>query len=489
MGEPVCGYHRGMSSRLLSLRVETDLSAAEAFTALYGDRDDVFWLDDPSGWSYIGSGTPWLPAAPVLPALRAELARDDRTRQSDADQAGLPGFRLGLVGWLGYGLAAETMAIPGLPRSVHPDAAFLRVDRAVAFGPDGSAVLLAMGDDRTTGTVWGAEAVAWRAHVRRVLAGPAPSADPQPGPAASASRPAVWHDDRETYLAKVRACQESIARGDAYVLNLSTEITVVTIPDALDALAVHRRLRERSPSHHAAYLRIGGVALVSSSPETFLEIDPVRRVARTHPVKGTRRRSADPLADARLREELLASEKERAENVMIVDLMRNDLARVAEPGGVEVERLLFTESYPQVHQLVSSVRARLRPETDAADVIEAVFPAGSMTGTPKRSAVGILNRLEERPRGLYAGAFGYLGLDGRVDLAMAIRSIVFDARGATIGVGGGITALSIPEEEYDEVLLKAAALLTALGAASEPARDQSVRSACAQPLDTDSRQR
>ncbi|WP_291050938.1 anthranilate synthase component I family protein [Herbiconiux sp.] len=460
-----------MSSRLLSLRVETALSASDAFTALYGDRDDVFWFDDPSGWSYIGAGSQWVPQAPVLPELRDELIRQAGRYASAGDEDEAPGFRLGLVGWLGYGLTAETMAIPGMPRSRHPDAAFLRVDRAVAFGPDGSAVLLATGDARTADGVWGAEAVAWRAHVRRVLAAPPPSPHPQPDRTVHTPRSARWHDDRDSYLAKVHACQEAIARGDAYVLNLSTEITVETGPDALDPLAVHRRLRELSPSHHAAYLRIGGVTLVSSSPETFLEVDPGARVARTHPVKGTRRRSADPLADARLRDELLASEKERAENVMIVDLMRNDLARVAQPGGVEVERLLYTETFPQVHQLVSSVRARLRPDADAPGLIEAVFPAGSMTGAPKRSAVGILNELEQRPRGLYAGAFGYFGRDGRIDLAMSIRSIVIDVQGATIGVGGGITALSIPDEEYDEVQLKAAALLSALGAASGPVDD------------------
>ncbi|WP_440709261.1 anthranilate synthase component I family protein [Herbiconiux sp. YIM B11900] len=472
-----------MSSRLLSLRVETDLTASDAFAALYGDRGDVFWLDDPSGWSYIGSGAPWSPEGPVLPALRAELERQawgegyatggigesgDSGDSDDPARSGMPGFQLGLIGWLGYGLAAETMGLPGMPRSRHPEAAFLRVDRAVAFAPDGSAVLLATGGPQATKERWGAEPAAWRAHVLRVLGGRAPTITV---PTEDAPLAARWLDDRGSYLAKVRACQEAIARGDAYVLNLSTEIAVDAAPDALDPLAVHRRLRALSPSHHAAYLRIGDVALISSSPETFLEVDPAERVARTHPVKGTRRRSADPLTDDRLRDELLASEKERAENVMIVDLMRNDLARVAEPGGVEVERLLFTETYPQVHQLVSSVRARLRPETDAADLLEAVFPAGSMTGAPKRSAVGILNGLEQRPRGLYAGAFGTFGRDGRIDLAMSIRSIVVDAQGATIGVGGGITALSIPEEEYDEVQLKAGALLRALGAASAPVAD------------------
>jgi anthranilate/para-aminobenzoate synthase component I len=149
---------------------------------------------------------------------------------------------------------------------------------------------------------------------------------------------------------------------------------------------------------------------------------------------------------------------------MIVDLMRNDLARVSEPGSVIVPSLLDVESYAQVHQLVSSIEGRLRPGLDGIDAIAACLPAGSMTGAPKQRATEILDVLEQRPRGLYAGAFGYFGRDGRVDLAMTIRSIVLDARGATVGAGGGITALSVPLDELAEAKLKAAALLAALGA-------------------------
>ena len=148
---------------------------------------------------------------------------------------------------------------------------------------------------------------------------------------------------------------------------------------------------------------------------------------------------------------------------MIVDLMRNDLSRVCEVGSVWVPSLLAVESYPHVHQLVSTVRGRMRDDVDAVDVLAACFPAGSMTGAPKRAAVRILAGLERRPRGVYSGAFGHIGLDGRMDLAMVIRSIVLDAEGATIGAGGGITALSVPEEEVAEARLKAAALLAALG--------------------------
>ena len=153
---------------------------------------------------------------------------------------------------------------------------------------------------------------------------------------------------------------------------------------------------------------------------------------------------------------------------MIVDLVRNDIARVSRVDSVAVTSLLAVESYAQVHQLVSTVRGELAEGLGAIDAIAACFPAGSMTGAPKRSATMILDALEERPRGIYAGAFGYLGLDGALDLAMVIRSIVIDAQGATIGTGGGITALSVPEEELAEARLKAAALLEVLGAADVP---------------------
>jgi para-aminobenzoate synthetase component 1 len=225
----------------------------------------------------------------------------------------------------------------------------------------------------------------------------------------------------------------------------------------------YRALRAMSPSHHGGLVRVGDVALLSSSPEVFLSIGTDRSV-RSEPIKGTRARGVTVEDDARLRAELLASDKERAENLMIVDLMRNDIGRVSEIGSVEVTSLLAVESYAQVHQLVSTVRGVLRSDLDPIDAVVACFPAGSMTGAPKHSATLLLDALEQRARGIYSGAFGYFGLDGRVELAMVIRSIVIDPLGATVGAGGGITALSVPEEELAEVQLKARALLRVLGA-------------------------
>jgi anthranilate synthase component 1 len=227
-------------------------------------------------------------------------------------------------------------------------------------------------------------------------------------------------------------------------------------------LATYLALREASPTHHGGYLRFGDTALLSASPEQFLAVSPTGLV-RTKPIKGTRPRGETVARDLELRAELEGSEKERAENVMIVDLMRNDVGRIAEVGSVEVRHLLAVESYAQVHQLVSTVEGRLAAGLTGVDAVAACFPAGSMTGAPKLSAMRILHGLEAGPRGVYSGCFGYFGLDGAVDLAMVIRSIVLDPDGASVGAGGGITALSVPEEELAEVRLKAAALLAALG--------------------------
>jgi len=444
-----------MPLRLLRHPLGGGFSAAAAFAALHGDDTDVFWLDSGvDGTSYLGAGIPWHPEAPVLDAVRAELAGPEPLADDDA-----PPFRLGLVGWLGYELRGETMGVEVSRASRYPDAAFLRVDRAVAIEPDGTAQLLALGD------AWEGELAEWRDATLRSLSGPRnerveTTTGSRHAPAALlGQREVTWHETDAQYVANIAACQQAIRDGEAYQLCLTTEASA---DGSFDPVQVYARLRAQSPSHHGALLRIGGVSLLSSSPERFLEVHP-DGIVRTHPIKGTRPRDADEASDARLRDELLSSDKERAENIMIVDLMRNDLARVSDPGSVIVPSLLDVESYAQVHQLVSSIEGRLRAGLDGIDAIAACLPAGSMTGAPKQRATEILDGLEQRARGLYAGAFGYLGRDGRIDLAMTIRSIVIDDHGATIGTGGGITALSVPDEEVAEAHLKAAALLAALG--------------------------
>jgi para-aminobenzoate synthetase component 1 len=256
----------------------------------------------------------------------------------------------------------------------------------------------------------------------------------------------------------VRACQAAIVEGEAYQLCLTTEVRVEVTPDPL---AVYLAVRRSSATHHGALVRIDGVSLLSASPESFLTISSDGLIE-SKPIKGTRPRGQTDDTDAAMRAELLASEKERAENLMIVDLMRNDIGRVSEVGSVSVPSLLAVESYPHVHQLVSTVRGRLAPGLTAVDAVVACFPAGSMTGAPKLRATQLLEQIEQRARGIYSGVFGYFAADGSVDLAMVIRSIVLDGAGATIGTGGGITALSVADEELAEAKLKARALLAVL---------------------------
>ncbi len=369
------------------------------------------------------------------------------------------GFALGWAGWLGYESGAAALGVPVGREVGHAptaDAAMLFLDRAVVVDHERDAMELIWLQDGDDGAdpPWLDETLAVIASCGGAAARYS-DAHPMPDHPAGAR----WRHDDAEYLGMIHACQEAIHAGDAYQLCLTNRAEATT---EADPLAVHLRLRRSSPAHHGGFLRIGADALISSSPEQFLAVSPDGRV-RTKPIKGTRARGSTVARDVELRAELEASEKERAENVMIVDLMRNDLGRVCAVGSIEVRHLLAVESYAQVHQLVSTVEGRLAEGRTALDAVEACFPAGSMTGAPKLSAMRILAGLEGGPRGIYAGCFGYLGLDGSADLAMVIRSIVMNSGRVVIGAGGGITALSDPREELEEVRIKARALFAAAG--------------------------
>ena len=266
------------------------------------------------------------------------------------------------------------------------------------------------------------------------------------------------HSDAE-YLVLIEKAKEAIARGDAYQLCLTNQLTVETTSDPY---AVFLELRKANPAPYSSYMRFGDVSLVSSSPEQFLRVHE-SGVVSSKPIKGTRKRSSDEAEDARLIEELRTNEKERAENLMIVDLMRNDLGKVSVPSDVVVSKLFDVESYASVHQLVSTIEAKLKPGLNVFDAIEACFPAGSMTGAPKIRAMEILSDVEDGPRGLYSGCFGYISYKGAADLGMTIRTLIFKGGKATLGIGGGITIDSDSKAELEETKLKSRALLLALG--------------------------
>jgi anthranilate synthase component 1 len=374
----------------------------------------------------------------------------ERARECDVSEASRSDFTLGWVGWFGYELARITTGVD-LPTSSHPDAAWLHIDWAIEFDHDrAQCFLLSLSNQQQAHDLCNEIIGKVQASASEATHRTSESV---------ATTQATWRHSPEKYRDLVAQCLSKIHAGDAYQLCLTNS---AHIPGNFDPLDVYLALRRANPSHHGGLLKFGEYALLSSSPEVFLRISAQRHLT-TKPIKGTRPRGKSVTLDNELAAELVSSEKERAENLMIVDLMRNDLGKVAKLGTVRVDSLLAVESYHSVHQLVSTVSADLDDDVSVVDAIQACFPAGSMTGAPKLSAISLLSELEEGPRGIYSGAFGYIGFNGAVDLAMVIRSIVLSPVGAWVGTGGGITSGSDPHAELEETFIKVSPLLKVLG--------------------------
>jgi para-aminobenzoate synthetase component 1 len=442
-----------MSDPLHAVPLEAWREPESVFAEITTGAEHRFWLDAGpdahTGWSWVGVGDVEEDPAQVHRVRVASQVSGSDHGSGSGREAGP--FCGGWVGWIGYDDAAgRAGAAHSAPDAGIPAERWLRVERFVAF-------------DHGARRVW---AIAPRDEAdsfgARVAATPV-LVDTQPAAPAAARVPAHARDTPERYAALIERCRASIREGDAYQLCLTTRFSVAA---TIDPPAAFARLRAATPAHHSGFVESGDIALVSASPERFLEVTD--GIVRTHPIKGTRPRDDDRAVDAALAAELRASEKERAENVMIVDLMRNDLSRVCEPGSVGVDRLLEVESYPAVHQLVSTVSGSLSSDITVGDLLAAAFPAGSMTGAPKLSAMTILHDLEQAPRGLFAGCFGWVGDDGALDLAMVIRSIVIHPGGAYVGAGGGITWRSDAAAEVAEVGIKARGPLAAIGAELPP---------------------
>jgi para-aminobenzoate synthetase component I len=297
--------------------------------------------------------------------------------------------------------------------------------------------------------------------------------DPEDGPAAS--RIAEFAElasnfSRDEYLDAVERVKELICEGETYQTNLTQQLTV-PLPSGTDPADVFLDLRRDHPAAFAGYIERGGSTVVSASPEQFVRIenDNGRRRIIASPIKGTRRRGFTIADDERMRHELLTSEKDRAENTMIVDLMRNDLGRLCDFGSVAVDELCRIEEHPTLFHLVSTVTGVLRDDVRCSEIIRAVFPSGSITGAPKIRTMEIIDRLEQSPRGLSMGAIGcripagMFGPSEIFEMSVAIRTMVIRDRTAVFNVGGGIVIDSDPAEEYEESMLKAKALLRALG--------------------------
>lgn len=272
---------------------------------------------------------------------------------------------------------------------------------------------------------------------------------------------------RHQYLSAIETIQEQIREGNTYQTNLTQQLSA-TLPKGLTPQVIFDRLRRDHPAPFAAFIKRLDSTVVSASPERFFCVDGRTRRISTSPIKGTRSRGADAAEDAALRHELLTSEKDRAENTMIVDLLRNDFGRICEFGSVQVEKLCDLEEHPTLFHLVSTVTGRLRGNVSFSDILKAVFPCGSITGAPKISTMRIIDEIENVPRGLSMGAIGYcipqdkFGLPETIDLSVAIRTMVIRDQITTFNVGGGIVIDSDPENEYEESFIKAKALIAAL---------------------------
>ncbi len=458
----------------------SDADEVEEFRAAAASSDRMFWLDG-------GGARPWSGSRSVLGALAEDdvsLTFDATTRtvlrhcEGRAEPVGDDIFTVlgeqvaadddpdvSWVGYLGYGCRTDLPGRPADPRSGVPDAVWMRLrnprilsSRHLLRSEPSLPAVVATGDD------------------------------------GSGRRNGRFGE----YEAAFEEVQRQLRLGNSYEVNLTYR---EAIESSVDPATAYLRLRSLNPAPYSGYLQHHGVHLLSSSPERFATVDRHRTIE-ARPIKGTTPRGGTPQEDEEHRRRLATDPKYRAENLMIVDLMRNDLSMVCEPGSVTVPELMQVESYESVHQLVSTVRGRLRGEITTIDALRSLFPAGSMTGAPKRRTMAIIDAVEETPRGVYAGAFGWLSGDGRADLSVVIRTLVatragdlstsharpLDAAGDDgsdhrkrrlgpqemtarrsgggwryeLGTGGGITVRSSVGDEYDETRWKAARLRAAL---------------------------
>jgi len=474
----------GSEAKLRLRTIPGEPSTEALFERLFAGEEYAFWLDSADAptrlaqTSYLGTSAGadrcileyeveagavtvhGAEADTVVPGSIFDLLdREIAGRSIETPPGNVPDLLGGFVGYLGYELKADCGA-SNVHTSDVPDAVLMLANRLVAVDHVRHRThLMAIdsgGDSEGERWLDQVEAV-----VGEVLAGP--DVDPSVGDPAfgePSGDQVSFHcgRGRERYLADIARCQAELAAGESYEVCLTDQISTAAEPEPFD---LYRNLRRSNPAPFAAYMKLGEVAVVSSSPERFLSVDRERRVE-ARPIKGTTRRVADPAADAALRAELTEDEKTYAEHLMIVDLLRNDLGIVCEVGSVGVPELMIVEDYATVHQLISTVEGTLAADRTAVGCARACFPGGSMTGAPKQRTMEIIDDIEREARGVYSGAIGYFGLDGTMDLSIVIRTIVLRPGRTTIGAGGAIVMQSDPEEEFDEILLKARAPMAAI---------------------------
>jgi para-aminobenzoate synthetase len=483
--------------RLHSRTLAGEPVAEMLFECLFGEAEHAFWLDSADApttlarRSFMGTSAgaerELLEYDVARGAVTLHGAKGTRTehgsvfeildRQLQQRRLELPegvpeGLVGGFVGYLGYECKADCGS-PVEHGSDVPDAVMMLANRVVAIDhTTGLTHLLAVSErDVEDAERWLARA---EAAVRDVLAVAHAEAErnaaasespklPDAPPASEPVEPVVFRcgRGRSQYIADIVRCKSVLSAGESYEVCLTDQIHTDASPEPFE---LYRILRRRNPAPFAAYLKLGELAIVSSSPERFLSVDRERRV-QARPIKGTTSRGEDPVQDEAQRNWLLSDEKTFAEHLMIVDLLRNDLGRVCEVDSVCVPQFMVVEPYATVHQLISTITGVLERARTPVESVRACFPGGSMTGAPKLRTMGIIDEIEREARGVYSGAIGYFGLDGSVDLSIVIRTVVMRPGETTIGAGGAIVIQSDAEEEFEEILLKARAPMSAIAQA------------------------
>ena len=395
----------------------------------------------------VGEGDP-------LTALR-EIAE-----ASVAPVPGLPRFHGGVVGYLGYEIARHFEKLPAArgPGPAMAESRFLKAEDLAVFDHVTHRLKLLTIHRPESETY--AAAVARLDAMERLLGADSPPGEPKPH-----GNGATWQSNltQGAYCSMVDAAREEIHAGEAFQVVLSQRYQKSLGARPLD---VYRCLRALNPSPYMYYLDLGdGSHIVGTSPEVLVQVEDGR--VRVRPLAGTRRRGTDSAEDAALEKELLADPKERAEHVMLVDLGRNDVGRVAKPGTVSVDRLMEVERYSHVMHISSTVTGHLSETSTGLDALRAAFPAGTVSGAPKIRAMEIIAELEPDQRGPYSGAFGYVGFGGNLDMAITLRTVVIAGGEAFVQAGAGIVADSVPEREYQETLDKAGVMFEAIRMAEE----------------------
>lgn len=394
------------------------------------------------------------------------------TPDAEGATASAAPFQLGWVGWLGYELKRELGSPDGAAAARRTPAGGLPEAEAHLFCATHAVVIDHHREELEIQSLQ--PDPAWDQEVAAALAELESDRSEQPAAPPAELRNLRVRDSQEEYMAAIRTAQEEIRSGTTYEICLTTAVSA-EVHGAAAGVELFARMRERNRAPFTQYLRLpsgegSGTEILSTSPERYLSVTPEGpgSTVRSEPIKGTRPRGGTEEEDQALAQDLRTHPKDRAENVMITDLVRNDLSIHAETGTLRTERLCAVESYPSVHQMVSTVSAQLDRQAHPADVIAAAFPPGSMTGAPKISTMNILEELETGPRGAYSGVAGYFSRSGAADLSVLIRTAVLtddgDRRHLHLGLGGAITADSDPEAEWEEVRTKSAGVLGALGA-------------------------